>query len=134
MQTRFRHIGLIIWLLVYMPFAQATFGQAVLCLGTDGHVALENTDSDGACHDESHLSDALDQDCIGKDHCGACLDLLPNLDQLNLSRQYQSLELAALPFLIHFPLFLSQPSRLPIFPSFKQKHIHPSVSSTVLII
>ncbi|MBT4140656.1 MAG: hypothetical protein HOE48_22280 [Candidatus Latescibacteria bacterium] len=61
MRNPIQHIGLVVWLLVYVPFAQATFGEAVLCLGADGHVALENTDSDGACHDDAHLSDVLDQ-------------------------------------------------------------------------
>lgn len=135
MKNRFQHIGLIVWLLIYVPFAQATFGQAVLCLGADGHIALENTGADGVCHDESHLADVLDQDCVTVDHCGACLDLLPNLDDLNFSRQDISLILAPTPVVVAVsPVLISPFYLLQTPPVSFQKHLHVSVSSTVLLI
>lgn len=132
MKNRIQHIGLIVWLLIYVPFAQTIFGQAVLCLGTDGHVALENVGADGVCHDEPHIADMLDQDSLTVDHCGPCLDLLPNIDELNFSYQDNSL------FLDHSlarVVFLSYPSvshRLQNPPVSFQKNIHPSVFTTVL--
>jgi hypothetical protein len=133
MKNRFQHMSLIIWLLVYMPFAQATFGQAVLCLGADGHIAFENTGVDGLCHDEAHLDDVLDQGCLTVDHCGACLDLLPSLDQLSLSRQDGSLSLEDVlvdisPVSPVLPVFY--PLQIP--PVLSLKHLHISVSTTVL--
>jgi len=132
MKKRFQHIGLIVWLLIYMPFAQATFGQAVLCFGVDGHVALENTSVDGVCHEDVHLTDVLDQDCVTVDHCGTCLDLLPNLDVLNLSRQNVSLVLTPALVVDVSPVVLAVFHPLQIPPAVFQKHLHFSVSTTVL--
>lgn len=119
------------WLLVYMPFAQATFGQAVLCLGGDGHVAFENTGVDGLCYNEVHLSDVLDQSCLTVDHCGACLDLLPSLDQPNISRQDGSLLLEDVLVVDISPVLpVSYPLQIP--PVLSLKHLHISVPTTVL--
>ena len=132
MKNRFQHIGLIVWLMIYMPFAQATFGQAVLCLGADGHVALENTSADGACHEDVHLADVLDEDCVTVDHCGTCLDLLPNLDVLNLSRQNVSFVLVPSLVVDVSPTVLAVSLPLQTPPVVVQKHLHLSVSTTVL--
>ncbi len=132
MKNRLQHIGLIVWLLVYMPFAQATFGQAVLCLGADGHVALESTGTDGVCHDEAHLASVLDQSCLTVDHCGACLDLLPNLDNLNFSRQDISFVLIPSLVVDVSPVLMSPTYSLHALPVSSQKHLHVSVPTTVL--
>lgn len=130
MKNRIQHIGLIIWLLVYVPFAQATFGEAVLCLGSDGHVALENSGTDGACHEDVHLSDVLDQDCLVEDHCGNCLDLLPSLDELNRSHNKLFLENALVVVDVVPTRVVSHPLQNP--PVSFLKHLHVSVPTTVL--
>jgi len=131
-KNRVQHIGLIVWLLIYVPFAQAIFGQAVLCFGTDGHVALENISSDGACHDESHIADMVDQGCLTVDHCGPCLDLLPHIDELNFSHQDNSLCLDHSLAVVVFHSFPSVFRRLQNPPVSVQKNIHPSIPTTVL--
>ena len=130
MKNCFQHIGFIVWLLVYVPFAQATFGQAVLCLGSDGHVAFENTGSDGACHDEAHFSNVLDQNCLVDDHCGNCLDLLPRLGELN--RAYHSAFLENALVVVDVVPTLPVSHQLENPPVSFLKHIHLSVPTTVL--
>lgn len=130
MKLRFQ-FGLIIWLLLYIPFAQIAFGQSVLCLGIDGHVALENTGSDGTCHDDVHQAQVLDSGCLSLGHCGPCLDLLPDLDHLNPSRQDLSiLAMTSVVSVVHVsPVSSSswQPS-----PDFFPQTLHVSVPTTVL--
>ena len=76
-------------------------------------------------------SNVVDQDCLTVDHCGACLDLLPNLDDLNLSRQDISLFLAyALVVDVVPPLPIVYVSQTP--PVSFQKHLHMSVPTSVL--
>lgn len=132
MKNRVQHIGLIVWLLIYVPFAQAIFGQAVLCFGADGHVALENARVGGVCYDEPHIARALDQDCLTVDHCGPCLDLLPHIDELIFSYQDDSLFLDHSLAVVVFHFFPSVSHRLQNPPVFFQKNIHPSVPTTVL--
>jgi hypothetical protein len=132
MKNRVQHIGLIVWLLIYVPFAQATFGQAVLCLGADGHIELENVGADEVCHDESHIADVLVQDCLTVNHCGPCLDLFPNIDVLNFSTQDHSLFLDHSLAVVVFHSFPSVSHRLQNPPVSFQKNIHPSVPTTVL--
>lgn len=132
MKNRLQHIGLIVWLLIYMPFAQTAFGQVVLCLGADGHIALENTGANEVCNDQAYLASVLDQDWLTVDHCGVCLDLLPNLDNLNFSRQDMSFVLVSSLVVDVSPVLMSPTYSLHTLPVSSQKQLHVSVPTTVL--
>lgn len=77
MKFRALHTSLLsLWLAVYL-FAGVELPQGfVMCLGVDGHLAVEATGEGGRCGAElsvQGIADALIN--TNADHCGPCLDL-----------------------------------------------------------
>ena len=69
----------LIWLLFYLSIIPMHLSNHVLCIGTDGHIALEIS-TDGHCTD-AHVvnSETMEPSITGtvhnEDHCGSCIDL-----------------------------------------------------------
>ena len=68
----------LIWLLIYLSIIPMQLSNHVLCIGTDGHVALE-VSADGRCADVhaldlTHTAPTI-IGSIHEDHCGSCIDL-----------------------------------------------------------
>ena len=69
----------LIWLLIYLIIIPMQLSDYVLCIGTDGHVALE-VSTDGRCTDAPNFDLCHAEPIItaagSKDnHCGSCIDL-----------------------------------------------------------
>ena len=69
----------LIWLLIYFIIIPMQLSDYVLCIGADGHVALE-VSANGCCTD-THASDSEHTEVTiagtttEADHCGSCIDL-----------------------------------------------------------
>ena len=68
-----------VWLLIYLPISPMQLSDYVLCIGTDGHVALEIS-TDGRCtdahaFDSCHAAPMIAGAAMENDHCGSCIDL-----------------------------------------------------------
>ena len=69
----------LIWLLIYLIIIPMQLSNYVLCIGADGHVALEIS-TDGRCtdthaFDSEHAEVTIAGTTTGEDHCGSCIDL-----------------------------------------------------------
>jgi hypothetical protein len=69
----------LIWLLIYLSIIPMQLSNHVLCIGTDGHVALE-VSTDGRCTDAYGVDPEYVEPSITgtpqkEDHCGSCIDL-----------------------------------------------------------
>ena len=69
----------LIWLLIYLTIIPMQLSDYVLCIGTDGHVALE-VSTDGRCtdahaFDPEHTEPTITGAAPEEDHCGSCIDL-----------------------------------------------------------
>lgn len=79
--TRLRHIVSIFSLILMLLVAQTSGSSYVWCFGDNGHTALEQPHSNCCQAETSHhtvLTEGHDASLISGDHCGPCLDLLPN--------------------------------------------------------
>lgn len=68
-----------IWLLIYLIIIPMQLSNYVLCIGADGHVALE-VSTNGRCtdthaFDSEHAEAIIAGDATEEDHCGSCIDL-----------------------------------------------------------
>ena len=69
----------LIWLLIYLTILPMQLSDYVLCIGTDGHVALEIS-TNGRCtdahaFDSCHAAPMITGAAMEDNHCGACIDL-----------------------------------------------------------
>ncbi|MYA72556.1 hypothetical protein F4009_20945 [Candidatus Poribacteria bacterium] len=69
----------LIWLLIYLIIIPMQLSNYVLCIGTDGHVALE-VSVNGHCRDihafdSEHAEVTVAGTTTEEDHCGPCIDL-----------------------------------------------------------
>ncbi len=69
----------LIGLLIYLIIIPMQLSNYVLCIGTDGHVALE-VSSNGRCtdahpSDPAHAELTITGTATEEDHCGSCIDL-----------------------------------------------------------
>ena len=95
----------LIWLLIYLIIIPMQLSNYVLCIGTDGHVALE-VSVNGRCTDThafdlEHTEVTIAGTTTEEDHCGSCID---------------------------FAIFVSLNAQLYLVPA-NDGSIHPTVSS-----
>lgn len=69
----------LIWLLIYLTIIPMQLSNYVLCIGADGHIALE-VSVNGHCtaphaFDSEHAEVTIAGTITEKDHCGSCIDL-----------------------------------------------------------
>ena len=69
----------LIWLLIYLTIIPMQLSNYVLCIGADGHVALE-VSTHGCCTDTDTFHPEYTEVTITGtatevDHCGSCIDL-----------------------------------------------------------
>lgn len=69
----------LIWFLIYLSIIPMQLSNHVLCIGTDGHVALEIS-TDGRCTDAHAIDSETTETTItgtfhNEEHCGSCIDL-----------------------------------------------------------
>ena len=69
----------LIWLLIYFIIIPMQLSDYVLCIGADGHVALE-VSTDGRCtgahaFDPEHTEPMIAGAASEENHCGSCIDL-----------------------------------------------------------
>lgn len=69
----------LIWLLIYLIIIPMQLSNYVLCIGADGHVALE-VSTNGRCTDthafnSEHAEVMITGTTTEEDHCGSCIDL-----------------------------------------------------------
>ena len=69
----------LIWLLIYLILIPMQLSDYVLCIGADGHVALE-VSTNGRCTDthaadSEHAAVTIARTTTEADHCGPCIDL-----------------------------------------------------------
>ena len=69
----------LIWLLIYLTIIPMQLSNYVLCIGADGHVALEAS-VNGHCtglfaFDAEHAEVTIAGTTTKEDHCGSCIDL-----------------------------------------------------------
>lgn len=69
----------LIWLLIYLTISPMQLSNYVLCIGADGHVALE-VSVNGHCTDPhafdlEHAEVTIAGTITEEDHCGSCIDL-----------------------------------------------------------
>ena len=69
----------LIWLLIYLIIIPMQLSNYVLCIGADGHVALE-VSTNGRCtdthaFDSEHAEVTTAGTTTEEDHCGSCIDL-----------------------------------------------------------
>ena len=69
----------LIWLLIYLIIIPVQLSNYVLCIGADGHVALE-VSTNGRCtdthaFDSEHAEVTIAGTTTEEDHCGSCIDL-----------------------------------------------------------
>ena len=77
-QTK-RTSSLLIWILFYLSIIPMQLSEYVLCIGADGHVALEAS-TNGRCTDthtfeSEHVEPTITGTTPEEDHCGSCIDL-----------------------------------------------------------
>lgn len=68
----------LIWLLIYLSIIPMQLSNHVLCIGTDGHIALEAS-ANGRCTDahathSAHVEITIAEASQEEDHCGSCID------------------------------------------------------------
>lgn len=69
----------LIWLLIYLIIIPMQLSNYVLCIGADGHVALE-VSNNGRCtdthtFDSGHTEVTIAGTTTEEDHCDSCIDL-----------------------------------------------------------
>ena len=69
----------LIWFLIYLIIIPMQLSDYVLCIGADGHVALE-VSNNGRCtdthaFDSEHAEATIAGTATADDHCGSCIDL-----------------------------------------------------------
>ena len=69
----------LIGLLIYLTIIPMQLSNYVLCIGADGHIALEIS-TDGRCtdthtFDSEHTEPTITGAASEEDHCGSCIDL-----------------------------------------------------------
>ena len=69
----------LIWLLIYLIVIPMQLSNYVLCIGADGHIALE-VSANGSCtdahaFDPEHAEPTITGATTEEDHCGSCIDL-----------------------------------------------------------
>ena len=69
----------LIWLLIYLIIIPMQLSNYVLCIGADGHVALEvsinGRCTDAHAFDPEHMEPMIAGAASEEDHCGSCIDL-----------------------------------------------------------
>ncbi|BCA80864.1 hypothetical protein [Desulfuromonas sp. AOP6] len=132
-----RYLLALVCLLVFLLTGQASVQGYVLCIGADGHTALEFA-GNKACnpkksplpvgHDH-HEEEASHFD--GDSHCGPCLDIPATLE-LTSSRQQQSDDLATAALPLPVP-FVAAPVFVSILTNDLLAHPPPRLSQSILI-
>lgn len=79
LKTKKRAAVPLIWLLIYLIIIPMQLSDYVLCIGADGHVALEAS-TNGRCIDAhtcdpEHAELTITGAATEEDHCGSCIDL-----------------------------------------------------------
>ena len=69
----------LIGLLIYLTIIPTQLSNYVLCIGADGHVALEASTNghctDAHAFDPEHTEPTITEAASEEDHCGSCIDL-----------------------------------------------------------
>lgn len=132
MKTRsFRQVFAIACLVVFLLSGQAGAFGLVLCLGDDGHAALEYAFGD-ACGDEpkERSGEPAFGLSVEDEHCGPCLDLDPSLHAASV-RPQDHLKFPPIPMPAVMPA-----SPAPVFVRVHIAHLYPQpppqISQTIL--
>ena len=80
LKTKKSTAGPLIWLLIYLIIIPMQLSDYVLCIGADGHVALEVSNNGRCCinthaFDSEHAEATIAGTATEEDHCGSCIDL-----------------------------------------------------------
>ncbi len=126
----------LIWLLIYLTLIPMQLSNYVLCIGTDGHVALE-VSVNGRCtdvhaFDSEHAEVAIAGTTTEEDHCGSCIDLaifVPLNAQLYLVPANDG---SIQPTVSSFALVLHQKSSSAVLPLTHPRHLSPLINPTLI--
>ena len=126
----------LIWLLIYLTLIPMQLSNHVLCIGADGHVALE-VSVNGHCtdphaFDAEHAEVAITGITAAEDHCGPCIDLaifVPLNDQLYLVPANDG---SIHPTVSSFALVMHQKSTSAILPLTHPQHLSPFINPTLI--
>ncbi len=88
-QSTFRIVPLLIGFVVYLALG-LTPGGFALCLGNDGHVAVEASNLEGRC--DAGPEDSGERPAFAGTHCGPCVDVaVPPIDSHRASFSFDQL-------------------------------------------
>jgi len=126
----------LIWLLIYLIIIPMQLSNYVLCIGTDGHVALE-VSINGRCTDthafaSEHAEVTIARTITEEDHCGSCIDLaifVPLNAQLYLVPANDGL---IQPTVSSFALVTHPKSTSAILPLTHPQHLSPFINPTLI--
>ena len=126
----------LIWLLIYLIIIPMQLSNYVLCIGADGHVALEIS-ADGNCtdthaFDSEHTEVTIAGTTTEEDHCGSCIDLaifVPLNTQLYL---IPTNDVSIHPAVSAFALLTHQKSPSTILPLTHLQDLSPSINPTLI--
>ena len=126
----------LMWLLIYLIIIPTQLSNYVLCIGADGHVALE-VSANGNCTD-THAFDSEHAEVIiagtptEEDHCGSCIDLaifVPLNTQLYLIPANDG---SIHPTVPTFALLTHQKSTSTILPPMHLQDLSPFINPTLI--
>ena len=126
----------LIWLLIYLIVIPMQLSNYVLCIGTDGHVALE-VSINGCCtdthaFDSEHAEVTIAGTTTEKEHCGSCIDLaifVPLNTQLYLIPANDG---SIHPTVSAFALLTHQKSTSTILPPTHLQDLSPFINPTLI--
>lgn len=126
----------LIWLLIYLILIPMQLSNYVLCIGIDGHVALE-VSVNGRCtdlhaFDSEHAEVTIAGTTTAEDHCGSCIDLaifVPLNAQLYL---VPANDVSIQPTVSSFALVPHQKNTSVILPVTHPAHLSPLINPTLI--
>ena len=137
LKTKKRAVSPLIWLLIYLILIPMQLSDYVLCIGTDGHVALEVSNNGRCSHthifDLEHAEGTIAGTTPEEDHCGSCIDLaifVPLNTQLYLVPANDGS--THLPVVASFALVTPQKRTSAILPVMHSQHLSPFINPTLI--
>jgi hypothetical protein len=136
LKTKKRAVSPLIWLLIYLIIIPMQLSDYVLCIGADGHVALEVSDNGRCTHtrafDAEHTEGMIAGTTTAEDHCGSCIDLaifVPLNTQLYLVPANDGSTHSTVSL---FALVTPQKRTSAIFPLTHPQHLSPFINPTLI--
>lgn len=136
LKTKKRAVSPLIWLLIYLIIIPMQLSDYVLCIGADGHVALEVSDNGRCTHmhafDAEHTEGTITGTTTEEDHCGSCIDLaifVPLNTQLYLVPANDG---SIHPTVSSFALVTPQKRTAAILPVTHSRHLSPFINPTLI--